>query len=189
MGRFSRHPAPRAVRPRHRMGLAAGSRDRELGILVGARTVQAPDQIARQEGTIRRRAHNKVDLGPVRRRPVECGQNAGERTREFLHAVGDDRQAKARKARRISIGVENEAVALRRQPCDHPFENGAAADLAHRLVAAAHPPRQTTGEQHARSWRKFTRHGRRPCACDGRIPLRQRRGSDRRRCALRPTAR
>ena len=63
--------------------------------------------------------------------------------------IGDHRQAKSREPRRITIGIENEPVALRLQPRDHAIEDGAAADLAHRLVAAAHPPRQTAGEQHA----------------------------------------
>jgi hypothetical protein len=76
-------------------------------------------------------------------------QNAGQRSGKIGDAVGDDRQAERGKARRIAIGVENEAIALRRQPRDHAVEDGAAGDGAHRLVAAAHPPRQAAGQQHA----------------------------------------
>ena len=47
------------------------------------------------------------------------------------------------------VGVENEPVALRRKPRDHAGQNGAAADLAHRLVTAAHPPRQPARQQDA----------------------------------------
>ena len=53
------------------------------------------------------------------------------------------------KARGIAVGVEDQPVALRLQPRDHAIENGAAGDLAHRLVAAAHAAREAAGEQHA----------------------------------------
>ena len=130
------------------MRLAVGGRDRELRVLLGARLVQPRDEIARQERTVGRRAQHPGDIRPVGRGPVEAGQNAGERSRKILDRVGDDRQAETGKPRRIAVGVEDQSVALRFQARDHAFEDGAAADPAHRLVAAAHPPRQTAGEQH-----------------------------------------
>ena len=131
------------------MRLSAGCGDRELRILLGARAMQARDQIARQERAIRRRAQNPRNIRPVGRGPVEGGENTGQRSRKILHRVGDDGQTETCEPRRIAIGIENEPVALRLQPRDHPLKDGPAADLPHRLVAAAHPPRQPAGEQHA----------------------------------------
>jgi hypothetical protein len=39
---------------------------------------------------------------------------------------------------------------LRREPRNDAGENRSPANLAQRLVAAAHTPRQTTGKYHAR---------------------------------------
>src|SRR3979411_1340657 len=125
------------------MRLFIGGCDRKLGILFGARLMQARNEIARQERTICSSAENPGNLGPVGRRPVEGGENAGERSRKIFHRVGNDGQAEACKPCRIAIGVENESVALRLQPRDHAFENGAAADLAHRLFFPPPPPPPT----------------------------------------------
>ena len=135
------------------MRLAVGSGDGQFGILGFERAMQPRHQIARQERAIGRGAQDELYLGPVRRSPVERRQNAGERSGKIGDAVGNDRQAERRKARGIAIGVEDEAVALRLQPRDHAIEDGAAGDRAHRLVAAAHPPRQPAGEQHAGNFR------------------------------------
>src|SRR6185312_16446641 len=76
----------------------------------------------------------------------------------MLDPVGDDRQAERREAPRIAIGVENEAVALRLKPLDDAGENRAPTNLAQRLVAAAHSPREPAGQNDAR--RAGTRHAR-----------------------------
>ncbi len=87
----------------------------------------------------------------MRRRPVEPGEDAGERSREIRHAVGDDRQAEARKACGVAIGIEDEAGDGGGEPRDHPVEDGRSADRDQRLVAAAHAPREAAGEDEAES--------------------------------------
>jgi hypothetical protein len=130
----------------HRMRLAVGSGYRELRVLVGARPVQTRHEIARQERTIRRGAQHPGNLRPVRRGPIEAGEDACERSGKILDRIRDHRQAKIRKSRRVAVGVEEQLAALRPKPRDHAREDGLAADRAHRLVAAAHPARQPAGQ-------------------------------------------
>src|ERR1700744_4514790 len=101
------------------MRLPVGCSDRELRILFGAGTMQAHDEIARQERTVSRRAQNPRNVRPMGSRPVEGGQNACERSWRILRCIGNDREAEACEARRIAIGTENESVALRLEPRDH----------------------------------------------------------------------
>ena len=136
------------------MRSSAGGGDRKLGVLFGARVMQSRDQIARQERTIRRHAQNPGYLGPVGRGPVKGSENARQRSGMVRHGVGDDGQGEVSEPCRIAIGAKNKSVALRRQPRDRARQDGVAADWAHRLVAAAHPPRQPAGEQHARRRRR-----------------------------------
>ena len=133
----------------HRMRLSAGGGDRELRVLSARADAAAPPDRAAGTDNPPPRSGPRRHVGPVRRGPVERGEDARERSRKILHGVGDDGQSEARKPRGIAIGVENQPVALRLEPRDHALEDGAAADLPHRLVAAAHPPRQAAGEQHA----------------------------------------
>ncbi len=100
------------------------------------------------------------------RGPVEPGQDSSQRSWVVLDPVGDDRQTERGKAKRIAIGVEKQALALRREPSDDPGENCAPADLAQWLVAAAHPPRQSPGKHDARDAIRLARHGRRPFTID-----------------------
>jgi hypothetical protein len=138
------------------MRLAVGSRDRELRVLFDPRLMQPSDQVTRQERAIRRSAQHPRNVRTVGRGPVERRQNAGEWSWKIGDAVWYHRQPKRRKTRRITIGVEDQAVALRRQARDHAIEDGAAADLAHRLVAAAHPAREAAGEQYAGRLRRVS---------------------------------
>ena len=52
------------------------------------------------------------------------------------------------------------------KPRDHARQDGAAADRAHRLVAAAHPPRQPAREQHAGYRRRRGTTDLRHCSTD-----------------------
>ncbi len=62
-------------------------------------------------------------------------------------------KAERGEARGIAIGIEDQSAALGRKARDHAFQDGAAADAAHRLVAAAHAAREAAGEQHPmRRW-------------------------------------
>jgi hypothetical protein len=133
----------------HRVRLAVGGGDRKLRVLFSAGAMQARDEVARQKRTVRGSAEDPRYVGPVRRGPVEGCQNTREWPRKILHGVGNHRQAERREACGVAIGVENEPVALRLQPRDDAREDGAAADLAHRLVAAAHASRQPARQQHA----------------------------------------
>ena len=64
-------------------------------------------------------------MRPVRRRPVEAGQNAGERTREAGDAVGDHAEAEAGKPRGVAVGVESERRHLGRGAGDDMGERSA----------------------------------------------------------------
>ena len=85
----------------------------------------------------------------MRSDPFQRCQNAGQRSGEALHRIGDHGQAEAGETLRITIGVENETVALGRDPGDGAGDEGAPANLAQRLVAAAHAAGEAPGEQHA----------------------------------------
>src|SRR5437764_12068677 len=101
------------------MGLTAGSSHRKLRVLLGERLMQTGNQIARQEWAVRRRAQYKFYVRPARRSPVQCRENAGEWAGKIRNAVRDHGQSERREARRIAIGVEDQPVALRREPRDH----------------------------------------------------------------------
>ncbi len=128
------------------MGLAPGRGDRELRVLRDPCPMQPCHQVAREERAVAGGAEHPGDAGPVRRHPVEPGQDAGQRPGEPRDAIGRDRQGERREPRGIAIGIDDQAIALRLEPFDHPIEDGAAADGAHRLVAAAHAPRQAACE-------------------------------------------
>jgi hypothetical protein len=49
----------------------------------------------------------------MRRRPIQSGENTGERPGEVRHVVGDNRQSGVGEARRVAVGVEHHAGALR----------------------------------------------------------------------------
>ena len=85
----------------------------------------------------------------MRGRPVEGGEDAGERPRKARHVVGNHGQPEIGEARRIAVGVDDQPVALRRQAFDDALEDGSAGEPPQRLVAAAHAPRQPAGEEHA----------------------------------------
>ena len=97
------------------MRLTVGGGDRKLRVLLGPRLMQSRDEIARQKRTIRGGAQYPRDIGAVGRCPVERGEDAGERSRKIFDRVGDHRQAERCESRRIAVGVENQAVALRLQ--------------------------------------------------------------------------
>lgn len=147
--------------PDNRMRSPLGGRDRELNAFNGHGLAQTRDQISGQKGTVSRSADNPLRVGPVGSGPIEPSEDSGERSWIMLHSVGDDRQTKRCKAKRIVIGVEKQALALRLQPRNDAGQNRAARDQAQRLVAAAHSPRQPTREHHAWDTGSFSRHGRR----------------------------
>src|SRR5688572_19734346 len=120
------------------MRLPAGFGTSEENACSLAGSMQARYEIVRQE---RRVGGAACDPGMVRTAgggPVECRQNAGQRSGEARHAVANHLQARERETCRIAVGVQDEPVALRRKPFDHALENGAASDSPERLVAAAH---------------------------------------------------
>src|ERR1700733_8083548 len=133
-----------------------GGRDRKLSALSGHGVAQARDQISGQKRTVSRSAQDPLRIGPVGGGPVEPGQDSGERTWIMLYPIGNDGESKRRKAQGIAIGAESQAFALRREPRNDAGQNRAAANLAQRLVAATHSPRQTAGEDHARHAGSFS---------------------------------
>src|SRR5215510_8962468 len=113
---------------------------------------QARHQIARQERTIARHARDVGNRRCVRGRPIEPGEDAGERAGKTRHCVRYHRQTGVGEARRIAVGVKDDRSALRLEPCEHALEDGLAADADARFVAAAHPPRQPAGEHEPENW-------------------------------------
>jgi hypothetical protein len=138
-------------RPQADHGMAPIARpsagERQAGRLPRRR--QARDQIVRQKRAIAGNAHDVGDLAHVLRRPVEPGQDAGERADEACHAVRNHRQAGIGKACRIAVGVDDHGGALRRKPPQNAFEDALAADADARLVAAAHATRQSASQHDA----------------------------------------
>jgi len=120
--------------------------------------MQARDQIVWQERAIARHTGEPFTLRQMQRRPIQAGENAGEGAGETRHAVGDHRQLGIGKALRVAVGVDQEAVALRRKASDHAVQNGGPADRDSRLVAATHPARQTAGKHEPESCRKRRVH-------------------------------
>src|SRR5580700_956904 len=118
-------------------GAGAGERD----IRRGARLMQAPYQILRQERAISRYADKPFDGGRIRSRPIETGKNASERSGEIRHAVGDHWQAGIGEACGIAVGIDDDATALRGETGKDALQNAGAADFYARLVAATHATR------------------------------------------------
>ncbi len=149
--------------------------DGKLGVLSGHGLAQSHDEVSGQKGTVSRSAENPLRIGPVSCDPIEPGQDFGKRTWIVLDPIGNDRQAKRRKAQGIAIGAEKQAFALRRKPRYDAGQNRAPANFAERLIAAAYSPRPTAGEQDARHPGRFSRHRRRPLVSGKRTSQ----GSDR----------
>src|SRR5262249_49830562 len=109
-----------------------------------------------EERTTPRRAREVGERRRMRGRPVEPGEDAGERAGKTRHCVRYHRQTSVGEARGIAVGVEDDRRALRLETREHALEDGLAADADARFIAAAHPPRQPAGEHEAENWR--TRH-------------------------------
>ena len=85
----------------------------------------------------------------MRGRPVEPGENSRKRPGEIRHGVSHHGKTGIGEARGIAIGIEDDGPALRLEAREHALEDGLAADMDARLVAAAHAPRQPAGEHEA----------------------------------------
>ena len=126
--------------------------------------------------------------GRVRRRPVEAGENAGERSGEIRHAVGDDRQADDAKRAGSPLALSTMPRALRRQPRQHALE-----DRSRRRCGSAPCRRRPCGAParprgRGRGWADLSRHAPPPCAGAWRFPPRRRRGPGRTRCGSSPAS-
>src|SRR3984885_6723283 len=116
---------PQPDRPKRDGRMAApgrlGASQRRLTL--ASRRMQARYQIARQERTVPRYADEPRYPRRILSRPIEAGQNSGERTGITRHAVGDDCQSVGGR-RRIGITVKNDIVALRPKAIEHAIEDG-----------------------------------------------------------------
>src|SRR5437764_15220564 len=74
---------------------------------------------------------------------------AGERARESGKGIADDGIAKCRVTVGVLIGVDHEAVHLRRQSLDHVLHHWLAVELDQALVDAAHAAALTAREHDA----------------------------------------
>src|SRR5580700_6034943 len=114
--------------------------------------MQSRYKIARQERAVAGHAYHPGDVWRAPSRPIEAGENAGERARITWHAVGDDREPGVGEARKIAIGIEDQLPALRTEPGDDAVENGRAADGDAGLVGKAHAACASAGEHEAEGW-------------------------------------
>ena len=156
---FAQCHAPQAY---HRMRLSAGSRDRELRFLFGAGAHAAgrPDRAAGTDNPPRRSAptRHRAGLRPPSRAPPGCRPAVPGKFFTVSGITGRPKPAK-RAGSPLALRIRRSHCGC--QPRDHALEDGAAADRAHRLVAAAHPPRQAAGQQHAGDRRRGARRRRR----------------------------
>ena len=83
--------------------------------------------------------------------PIEPGEDAGKRSGKIRHAVGNHRQAGIGETRRIAVGIDDDAFALRSDAGEHALQDRRAADAKPRFVAAAHAARQAAGKHEAES--------------------------------------
>ena len=88
-------------------------------------------------------------VGPSRRRKVQGREHAREGPREPGHVVRHDLEPQRGEAGGVAVGVQHEARALGGDPLDDARQDGAAADRPQPLVAAAHAPGETAGDEHA----------------------------------------
>ena len=112
---------------------------------------QARDEIDRQKRRIGRHTDRKTHVRTMQSDPIEASENAGKRTLEPRHIVGDHRQAETIESCRVAIGVQDEPGALRPHHGNDARKNGGAADCSQRLVATAHALGPTAREQHAKA--------------------------------------
>ena len=136
--------------PEDGMRPAPGGSAGEVGAGTGAGRRQPRDQILGQERRVGREARDQGASGRVRGRPVERGQDAGERPGMARHAVGHHGQAVGCEARRVPVRVEDQRFHLRCRTRDHPGEQRLAGEEAQALVAAPHAAGQATGQKDAR---------------------------------------
>ena len=86
-----------------------GHGEREAGGVGGG--AEAGDEVEGEEGGVGGGGDDGV--GPLPRRPVHAGEDAGERAGVAGDAVGQDRQAEGGEAGGVAVGVEREEVDLR----------------------------------------------------------------------------
>ena len=172
------------------MAPVAGARAGERHALARcARLVQPSTRSRGRNGQSPGTLDEPFDVGRIRRRPVEARRGCPRAAGEIRHAVGDDRQPGIGETRRVAVGIEDDAGALRRKPRQHALEDGRAADPdaapCRRRPCAAPARRRARGRGRAAS---LSRHAPPPCAGAWRFLPRHRRGPGRTRCDPRPAS-
>ena len=121
---------PARGRNRHRLG--------------SARRRQTGNEVVREEWCIGGHADHPLEV-PIGR-IIQPGDDSSQRTGVTGDVVGHDRQCGGSQPRRVAIGVQDDGVHLRTQALDDVGEKRTALKQKHPLVAAAHSPRQTAGQ-------------------------------------------
>ena len=75
-------------------------------------------KIVGKEGRVARDGDNITDAGTVGLDPFKSSMDTGKRPGKACHTVGDDRQAKGRKARGFAISIDDNIGNLRPQTSD-----------------------------------------------------------------------
>lgn len=97
------------------------------------------NEIVGKEGGVARDGDNVTSAGTVGLDPLKSRMDTGERSGKTCHSVGDNRQAKARKARGLAISIDDNIGNLRPQASDDRGKDRSACQRQQAFVAAPHP--------------------------------------------------
>ena len=90
-------------------GLGAG----DLGIFARSRGPQSCGKVLRKKRTIDRHAYDGFGFARVVRHPVQAGKDAGKRSGVTGDRVRNDRVAELLETLKVTVGVQDQPVALR----------------------------------------------------------------------------
>ena len=88
---------------------------------------------------IARDGNNVTGAGTVGLDPLKSRMDTGQRPGKACHTVGDDRQAKSRKARGLAVSIDDNIGNLRPQASDDRGKDRSACQRQQAFVAASHP--------------------------------------------------
>ena len=106
-------------------------------------------QIARQEGRVGGKADHMADLRVMRRRMLQARQDPGQRPREPVDDIGNDRKAEPLEPRGIAVSVDHHRRPLGNGPRDDMGQKRPVTKHDQVLVAAAHASRLAAGKKQA----------------------------------------
>mmetsp|Transcript_28773 Transcript_28773/g.54604 ORF Transcript_28773/g.54604 Transcript_28773/m.54604 type:complete len:252 (+) Transcript_28773:1858-2613(+) len=127
------------------LGVRCGCQDKRMCHPFGGQ-LQAGHQIAGEKWGIGSGGHNA--LCTLVSGPVQPGQYTGQRPCKPIDAVGNHRQIKPVKPRRIAIGIQRQTRHLWTQPVNHMPQQRGSPKRQQPLVATAHTRSLPTRQNH-----------------------------------------